>query len=205
MQSLKDRPTLGLLEEDNLSLLDGDDRALVESLLRRRPTYAEGSHDYDIFKEQEQLDSAAFRVGMIAFKQVWLFGLEDRSVSEVGSLLFGDDTLNSPETVTFDMLFATRVVHYLISDEDDPALTPLEPSTLETLPELMRDAPWEDDVAGYFEDLLDPIVEASSAATDKLAVRWLRQTLDRLDDEFGRISELDRPEVFESVLLLADT
>jgi hypothetical protein len=203
IESLRDRPTLSLLERDELSLLNEDDRALADSLLRHRPTYAADRHDYDIFKEQDQLDDAAFRVGLIAFKQVWLFGLGERSVSDVGDLVFGDETLNSPETVSFDSLFTTRIVRHLTSPHGDD-LAPIDSETLEELPDLVRDAPWEGDVPGYFEELLEPIREASSAA-DKLALQWLNETLDHLEDEFGRVSEIENPEIFESVLLLAET
>jgi len=201
LESLRDEPTLSILEKDELSLLDPDDRAVAESLLRQRPTYAEDRQTFDIFKSQDQLDETAFSVGMIAFKQMWLFGLHAESVAEVGKLVYGDRTLNSPDEVTFDLLFATRLVHFL-TDGDEP-LDPIDPSTLQDLPSIVRDAPWKDDRNGYFADLIEPIVESAPVATRKLTVRWLRQTLEHLEEEFGDVQNIDEPKYFTSVLLLA--
>jgi len=200
-ESLRDEPTLTILEKDELSLLSPDDRAVAESLMRQRPTYAADRNTFDIFKSQEQLDETAFSVGMIAFKQMWLFGLHADSVAEIGELVYGDETLNSPDSVTFDLLFATRVAQFLTGG-DDP-LAPLESSTVEELAETVREAPWKGRRDEYFSELVDPIVESAPTATRKLTVRWLRQTLDRLEDEFSDVHSIEDPKYFTPVLLLA--
>ncbi|MFB6263898.1 MAG: DUF6178 family protein [Bradymonadaceae bacterium] len=200
-ESLRDRPTLTLLEDDELSLLSPDDRALAESLTRRRPTWAADASNYEIFKEQDQIDDAALRLGLMAFKQVWLFSIQDQEVSDLAEVVFSDVTANPPDAVTFDLLFATRVANFLV-DRSTP-LAPLDLDALEQLPELFRNSPWEDDLEEYFEDLVRPMIGSSPVATEKLAVEWLERTLDHLDDEFGRVqTPIDTPGVFESVVLL---
>ncbi len=200
MESLRDNPTLSLIENDELSLLSPDDRAVAESLLRRRPTFAEDRRTFDLFKTQDQLDETALAVGMIAFKQVWLFGLHADSVAELAELVYGDDTYNSPDAVTFDTLFATTLSNYLISGE--PTLDPLAAAQLHDLPPMLREAPWQEDFEQYFESFVTSIVEAAPAATRKLATRWLHETLDRLDEELGEVQSIDEPKFFAPVLLV---
>lgn len=200
LESLRDNPTLSLIDEDELSLLGPDDRAIAESLLRRRPTYAEDRETYDIFKTQEQVDRAAFSVGMIAFKQMWLFGLHAESVAELAERIYGENLLNPPDAVTFDSLFATRVANYLL--DRDETLEPLDAADLEELAEILRSSPWEETFDDFFDNLVDPIVESAPVATRKLAVRWLRQTLEQLDGELGEVHSVDEPKYFEAVLLL---
>ena len=201
MESLRDNPTLSIIETDELSLLGPDDRAVAESLLRHRPTYAEDRQTFDIFKTQEQLDHAAFSVGMIGFKQVWLFGLHADSIADIGELVYGEATYNSPDEVTFDVLFATAVANFLAGEAPD--LAPLTADRLEQLPASLDEAPWADDLDAHFEELIGPIVETAPAASPKLARRWLEETLDRLDDEFGALRTVDQPEMFTPVVLIA--
>ena len=201
MQSLRDNPTLSLIESDELSLLSEDDRAVADSLLRHRPTFAKDSRTFDIFKTQEQIDSAAFSVGMIAFKQMWLFGLHAESVADLGELVYGEETYNSPDSVTFDTLFATRVANF-VAGGDEP-LQPLDPKRLDALPAKLRDEPWADNASDYFEELIAPIVESAPAATRKLTVRWLSETLERLEEEFGDMQRIDEPKFVAPVLLVS--
>ena len=203
MESLQERPTLSLIETDELSLLSEDDRAIAESLLRHRPTFAEDRETFDIFKTQEQVDSAAFSVGMIAFKQMWLFGLHADSVADLGEMVYGEDTYNSPDAVSFDTFFATRVANFVLGDDLDDPLAPLTADRLSQLPAKLREKPWEEDVESYFEALIDPIVESAPAATPKLTRRWLGETLERLDEELGEVHSIENPKFFAPVILVS--
>jgi hypothetical protein len=202
VQEMRDRPTLTLVDSDDYSLLGADDRALVESLLRTRPTYAADANTYDIFKSQEQLDDAAFRVGTIAFKQMWLFGIQEQDVGELAELIYSDETMNAPDEVTFETLFATRLVNFFADDVDGP-LAPLDPVKLRDLPELMRRAPWGEDPVDYLsDDLISPIVDAAPVATRNLVVKWVRETMSTLREEFAGIREVDEPKYVTSVVLV---
>jgi hypothetical protein len=202
VQEMRDRPTLTLVDSDDYSLLGADDRALVESLLRTRPTYAADANTYDIFKSQEQLDDAAFRVGTIAFKQMWLFGIQEQDVGELAELIYSDETMNKPDEVTFDTLFATRLVNFFADDIDGP-LAPLDAVKLRDLPELMRRAPWGEDPVDYLsDDLISPIVDAAPVATRNLVVEWVRETMSTLREEFAGIREVDEPKYMTSVVLV---
>jgi len=200
MEKLKDNPTLSLIETDELSLLGPDDRAVAKSLLRRRPTYAEDRQTYDLFKTQDQLDETALSVGMIAFKQIWLFGLHADTVTDVAELVYGEDTHNSPDAVTFDVLFATAVANFLL--DGDSGLDPLDAEQLSELPARLREAPWEEDRDEYFDDLIRPIIESAPAASYKLTDQWLDGTLERLDEELGGVQSVDDPKFFAPVLLV---
>ncbi|MFB6372211.1 MAG: DUF6178 family protein [Bradymonadaceae bacterium] len=202
MEKLKDNPTLSIIETDELSLLGPNDRAVAESLLRHRPTFAEDRQTFDIFKTQEQLDNAAFSVGMIGFKQVWLFGLHADTVADIGEVVYGDATHNSPDDVTFDVLFATSIANFLTAEE--PELDPLDADHLGQLPAILREAPWEEDLEGYFDEVISPIVEAAPATSPKLARRWLEETLETLDEELGAVQSIDEPKFFTPVLLVAN-
>lgn len=202
MEKLKDNPTLSIIETDELSLLSDDDRAVAESLLRHRPTFADDQQTFDIFKTQEQLDKAAFSLGMIGFKQVWLFGLHAETVADLGETVYGDTTHNSPDDVTFEVLFATSVANFLTAEET--GLDPLDGDRLDDLTAILRETPWEDDLEGYFDDLLSPIIDTAPAASPKLARRWLEETLETLDEELGAVQTVDEPKFFAPVVLVAN-
>ncbi|MGM0558959.1 MAG: DUF6178 family protein, partial [Myxococcota bacterium] len=147
IERLSHHPALTIVEGDRYSLLNDSERALAEALTRPRPVYAEDEATFDILKRQEQLDSAAFRIGQIAFKQLWLFALSQQSVSDIAELIYGEETLNDPTSVTFDSLFATWLANFLIAGE--PKLQPLTGPEIQKLATIVHDAPWESENAFF--------------------------------------------------------
>lgn len=201
LESLEHRPTLSIVEGDRYSLLDDDERALAESLSRPRPTFAWDAMRHEIFKSQEQLDSAAFRIGMIAFKQLWLFAVAHQTLETLAELIYSEQTTNEPVAVTFDTLFATWVANFLLAGE--AALRPLRPGGIKRLSKVLREAPW-DDQQGYFKALLDQVNDSVPVASNRLCVRWINQTLERLAEEFGQITSVEKAAFFQDVLLVSD-
>jgi len=208
LEELRDRPTLSLIEGDRYSLLDEDERALAESLERQRPTFAADAATFDVFKEQSQVDSASFGVGMIAFKQLWLFGVQGESVADVAESLFGEDTATSPEAATFNTLFATYLGRRLL--DETPSLNPLDTEMLARLPDAIRefrpdDGDWSDTATGTLNDVVESIVEETPVEARKLAIRWMTDTLETLDEELGDVRQIDKPDFFAEVVLVENS
>lgn len=199
--ALKDRPTLTLVAGELYSLLNPDERALFEGLADLRPSFAEDRFTFDIFREQAQVDQAALALGLIAFKQLWLFGVLGQKVEDLATMLYEGAVQNPPDMVSFDALFATALVTQLLHDKSE--LRGLTPNELRVLPEVLAKAPWGDDPVGYFEDLIAPILMKLPAATTGLATRWLRQTLDLLTEELAGVTSYLGPEPFLELLLVA--
>lgn len=202
IESLVHRPTLSLIEGDHFSLLNADERALAESLMRPRPTFAADRQTYEIFKAQSQLDQAAFTLGLLAFKQLWLFAVVRTTPAEIGQTVYGPESVNDPSTVSFDSLFATWLAHRMLDQE--PSFAPVSADELDRLAAVVRDAPWEDDLVGYVEPLLGPVLEALPPQTNRLMMRWVRQTIERLTDELAGVTAVEFAAIFEEVLLVRE-
>jgi hypothetical protein len=201
LAALEERPALTLLDGERYSLLNEDERALAESLDRPRPTFAWDWRRYEIFKSQEQLDSAAFRIGMIAFKQIWLFTVAGQTPDALGEALHSDEVANEPATATFDALFATWLARFILGE--DPSLNPLRSTEIELLIERINLAPWDaEDGAAFFKPLLERINAHVPPGSNRLFTRWTIQTLARLDDEFAGVTLVDNPAIFQDVLLV---
>ena len=199
--ALRERPTLSLIEGVPHSLLNPDEQALFEGLTDLRPTYAEDRHTFSIFLNQKQVDQAALRIGMVAFKQLWLFGVVQKSVEDLAALVYDGVLLNEPDMVSFDVFFSTALATYLL--QDDPAIRGLTPNELRVLPEAIGKAPWGEDPVGYFEALIGPMLVELPSSTTRLATRWLRDTLELLDDELAAVTDYIGPEPFLELLLVA--
>ena len=200
-KSLTQRPTLSLVEGVPFSLLNADDAAIFEGLTDLRPTYAEDRHTFDIFHRQAQVDTAALRLGLVAFKQLWLFGVVGKTVEELAPFVYEGLLLNEPDMVSFDVFFATALSTHLLHQE--PALRGLTANELRVLPEALRAQPWGEDPIGFFEPLIGPILIELPAATTGLATRWLKETLDWLTDELAMVTDYIGPEPFLELVLVA--
>lgn len=199
--ALKERPTLTLVSSELYSLLNPDERALFEGLADLRPSFAEDRYTFDIFRDQSQVDKAALQLGLIAFKQLWLFGVLGQKVEDLATTLYEGTLLNSPDMVSFDALFATAITTYLLHERSE--LRGLTPNELRVLPEILAAAPWGDDPVGYFEELIAPILITLPATTTGLATRWLRQTLEHLREELAAVTAYIGPEPFLEIVLVA--
>lgn len=201
LASLEDRPCLTLLDEQRYSLLNEDERALAESLDRPRPTFAWDWQSFEIFKSQEQLDHAAVRIGMLAFKQIWLFGALEQTPQSLRDALASQALANNETTTTFDIIFATWLARFIL--EGTPRVDPLDGDEIAELIKRVDQAPWDGDAgAAYFKPLLDIFDEKIPSSSTTLFTRWVVATLARLDDEFAGVSPLDNPAIFQEVLLV---
>lgn len=201
LESLEHRPTLSIVEGSRYSLLNADERALADSLSRPRPTFAWDSTRYETFKTQDQLDSAAFRIGMLAFKQLWLFVVAHQTLETLAEAIYSDDTANEAVAVTLDTLFATWVANYLLGGE--ASLRPLRPGGIMRLGKVLREAPWDNGEGGYFKALLDRVNQSVPVASNRLFARWLNQTLERLGEEIAQLKTVDEVGYFQELLLVA--
>ncbi len=201
VRELEDRPTLSLIEGLPYSLLNPDEAALFEGLADVRPTFARDRESFELFCTQEQIDLAALRIGLVAFKQLWLFGVTNHSVEELANMVYEGVLLNEPDTVSFDTFFATALLTQIL--DDNPAIRGLTTTELRAVPNVLRDRPWSDDPLGYFEPVIGPMLVELPPETTGLATRWLRQTLDWLIDELAPVTGFDGPEPYLELLLVA--
>ncbi len=200
-RTLEDRPTLSLIEGVPYSLLNPDETALFEGLADLRPTFGRDRETFEIFRHQDQIDLAALRIGMVAFKQLWLFGVTDNTVEDLANLVYEGTLLNEPDSVSFDAFFATALATHIIRQE--PALRGLTSEELRTLPQALRDKPWDDDPIQFFESVIGPMLVELPPETTGLATKWLDQTLDWLIDELAPVRDYIGPEPYLELLLVA--
>lgn len=196
---IRRRPTLTLVERERFSLLRAADAALCDAILRPRPMFAEISGDRDSFHTQDQVDRAALRLGLIAFKQLWLFGVMSVSPGELVQRTMSGLWLSEAPDLTFDAFFATALAQVLV--ERPPDTFGLRPGELNKLPALLRAKPWGDDAIGFFEPVVGPVLEELPAGV-RLVGRWLETALAELHDELAAVSNVDTPELFRGLLVL---
>lgn len=196
---LRRRPATTIIEGVRFSLLRGPDAALCEALLRARPMYSAAPTEQDIFHTQSQVDDAALRLGLIAFKQLWVFGVLGVAPGELVRLAYGDVWLNEPPTVTFDAIFATWVASYMLGRKPD--MYGLSSAEVQRLPEVLRSRPWEGDLLGFFDALVGQLLESLPAGA-RLMTRWLEQTVDELADELGSVAGIDDVAMFTDVVIV---
>lgn len=201
VHELRRRPTLTLIESERFSLLSEKDQALFEALTRARSEFATTEGDFAYFDRQSQVDEAAMRLGMIAFKQLWFFAVRGISPAELASLVYSDKVTNTPPSVTLDSLFRTAISLGLTTGETE--LRGLTTDELTTLAETLRAKPWGDDPIGHFEPLIGEMFESLPPSTVAFASAWLKRSLEILEEEFAGVREFDQPEIFENVVLLA--
>lgn len=197
---IRRRPTLTLVEGQRFSLLGEADATLCESIASVRPTYADSIGDRDIFHTQSQVDDAAQRLGLIAFKQLWLFGIMKTSPPELVHRASGGLWLNDADQLTFDGFFATAVAQVLLGTPVDTL--GLSPSELSKLPARLRERPWEDDLLGAFEPLVGPVLEALGPAS-RLMTTWLESTVAELQDELAAV-EAPEPQLLTGLLVVQE-
>jgi hypothetical protein len=193
---LTKRPTLSIVDGQPYSLLGEDDQLLMEGLSRSRPVFMwNGGHS--IFTQQSQVDDVAGRLALIAFKQLWAFGIERMSPS---SLIANMHTLeNSALDLTFDLLFATKLSNTIL--QRSPAMKPFDAGSLAALVIQLQARPWEEDPISYFSDFLAPLIDALGPSAVRTSSRWLQTTLTRLDDELAGLREIS-PLLHTNVLLI---
>ncbi len=197
---IEDRPTLSLVEGVPFSLLSPDEAALFEGLQDLRPSYARDRYEFEVFNRQKQVDDAAVRIGMVAFKQLWLFGVQQKTVEELAPLVYEGSLKNEPDRVSFDVFFATAVATLLVAGKAE--LRGLTVEELGELPAKLRERSWEEDMLGAFEPVIGPILVAMPAATARLATRWLEETLERLVDELAAVEAVEEVEPLLDLVLV---
>ena len=199
VQSLRRRPTLTLIEGERFSLLRSADAALCESLQNVRPLYANEAGERMPFSEQSQVDDAARRLALVAFKQLWLFGVHRVTPDSIANHVAAGKWHNDPSTLTFDAFFASAVASVVVGLKPNVSFPSDE---LGKLPTRLRERAWDDDPIATFEVLIGPALESLGGAA-RLMTRWLEDTLGQLEDELSRVSEPE-PALIGSVLVLSD-
>lgn len=197
---LRRRPTSTIVDGVRFSLLRGADESLCESLLTARPMYSDAvGSTPEIFHTQAQVDDAALRLGLIAFKQMWLFGIQGVSPGELVRLAYGDVWANEAIDVTFDAIFGTWVACRLL--DRPPDMYGLSAGEVAALPARVAGRLWEGKLLDTFEGVVGRTLEALPAAA-RLLTRWLEATVTELEEELGPLQEVDNPAYFTSILLV---
>lgn len=184
-------------------MLNPDEEALFEAVARPRPTFAWDQYDHETFHTQEQLDSAALRIGTVAFKQLWLFGVAQQTLDSLAGLLYGGVVINEPVEVSFDTIFATVLATHLLTGT--PEVRAISLAELQRLPAILTARPWANDPIAYFEPVLGPILVTLPKATASLSTRWLHAVLEQLIGELALVEHIDNPAFFTASLLLSST
>ena len=199
---LERRPTLTLLDGLPYSLLRPDDAALMEELMRTRPTYARDAQTFELFEHQEQVDHAALRLGRIALKQLWTFALGRMGPDDLVDLASQEGLANEAIDITFDALFGTWLAN--LSTRHRGSFDPLGPEELAAWLEILRKRPWEDaSILKVFAGLFDHVQATLPPQATGLLVQWVESTLADHLDEFGMLVDAaDMHAVATSLLLV---
>jgi hypothetical protein len=128
-RQLVQRGNLSIVE-DNLSLLDTADAELFAGLTARRPTL-NGTYDTP-FRSLADIEAVAMRLGEIAFVELVMYGTFRHTRDELAAMVFDPERNVSPvDTVTFRVLFATRILGELLKSGRE--LAPLRLDQLHTV------------------------------------------------------------------------
>ena len=175
------RAALTLIDDVPYSLLDADDRGMVEGLLRPRPLYhGVGDSFARPFGSSADARTAASRLTMLAFEVTALYGLLGVTPDTLRSALFRDDVHPAPELVTIGTLVRTSVILWALGAPE--ALRPI------TLAELGNLVPIR--AKNLFAAASEKIDASGALESDARAVAdaWLRRVTAALEDELGGLS-----------------
>lgn len=200
-RQLSARHTLTMVDGHEYSLLNDDERAFMEGLMRIRPTFAKDQESFDLFKRQAQVDQAALMLGQMAIKQLWLFGVKQQSVEQLATLIYQDALLIEPIDVTFDMCMATMLATLMARGE--ASLTPLAPQDIGALLVTLRQRPWEEDFAAYFNPIFTEAMRLLPQSSLALFGRWVQAQVERLLDELGQLVDERDAMIVRTLVLLA--
>lgn len=201
-RQLERRPTLTLVAGEAFSLLRPDDAALLEELMRQRPTYARSALEFELFQHPAQVDDAAVRLGRIALKQLWTFALQRLSIEDLVALTQREGLLNEPIDFTFDALFTTWLAHHII--EGRGSFEPLERAQVAALLGALREEPWaEVGARQHFAAIFEGAQAFLPGGADRLLDDWLTDTLATLQDELGQLRDAEDALVIQQLLLLS--
>jgi hypothetical protein len=113
------------LVDGSLSLLDENDQDLFDGLLTKRPCLS-GTYDTP-FRSIADIESVALRLGEVAFVELIMFGTFRHTKDELAAMVFDETRNASPVvSVTFRVLFATRVLGELLKPGRELAPLPLD-------------------------------------------------------------------------------
>lgn len=196
-RELEKRPTLTILEGERFSLLNEDERAFFEGISRPRPVLQD-PEGFRNFERQADIDSAAGRLALIAFKQIWTFGIEKFEAASIAELA---TTCANPATeLGFDLLFRTRVANELLKQ---PSYTPLNATKLAELARLINERVQNDDSFEYFKEMMADTVVAVGPNAARPISAWISASITRLTEEIGSVMNPDPALLGEVVLLEA--
>ncbi len=196
-------PHLTLRDDQPLSLLSPPDRLLVQGLLEPRPSFAPRDLNYTVpFENLDQLEEAAARLSLVAYKITATFGLLGLTHDTLTTLAYQEQILPPVEQLTLDTLLSTFVVTCTLSPQTG-FLHPLNRETLaqaiegplqqatQTLQNLggtpRREAWAQTDLFQTAQQrLISPIHRDPASAA--IAGAFWRNHLERLLEEFAALS-----------------
>ena len=125
---------LSLIDDAPYSLLNTEEKLLVDSLLDPRPTYHDPDKAFsEPFSSLADLERSALRLSRLAFKITALFGLaSDLDHSAIAQIAFAPGTLPPVEAIDLDTLLTTLVARRALAC-DGATLRPLDPGELAAL------------------------------------------------------------------------
>jgi hypothetical protein len=194
---MRHRPTLTLIDGEKFSLLEPRDAQLFESVTQVRPTVFLDAPD--VFREQAQLDATALRIATIALKQLWAFSIREYNPASLAKIATSSENLNEPDHLTFDLMLRTALSNVLLDRDLD---APLDSSELNRLASRLREAPWGDDLTGFFEPVTSEFPLALPATMLSLSTRWVAEQVAHLSDELSPVVAVEDAQLFAPVVLV---
>ncbi len=197
-RQLVERGNLSLTDARS-SLLDRADADLVDGLLDKRPTLS-GTHDTP-FRTLADVETAARRVGEIAFAELVHFGLFRHTRDELVAMVYDSERCATPvEFVSFRALFATRMFREL--EQPGAELRPLDLATVHRVGAKLGSV--EEAHERLTADGLRLVCGRSDARhLAGMATAYAAKIAGWILDEFGDRTRPVQPQVASQVVLLA--
>jgi len=201
-KQLIERGNLSLVDELPFSLCDTGEGDLLGGLSAQRPlrskTYSEG------FESLAEIERAAAVIALLAYKELWTFGLRNHRREELAATLFGPPGSITPiEDVGFDALLATHAVvgineppgHFKLVDREAIRSLIAEHVSAEGL---------SDALSTSLQLAVAPAAGGDIEATRRLASLWVHAVERRLVEEYGHLqpSAADQTEFLPNLVLV---
>lgn len=196
------RENLSLVDELPASLCGSTDADLLDGLGQLRPLNSR-LHQTG-FSEIQEVEATANRLALIAYKELWTFGVRQHRKTDLVQLFVGPPRAVAPlDDISFDSILATTAAAVL----GDGSAT-LRLMTANKARILVTEHLSGEGISDAFSAALAKVAALGEGkggdAAKHLAEIWTTEVSGRLTDEYGNLesSSFDDPEFLSSLLLI---
>ncbi|MFA5624776.1 MAG: DUF6178 family protein [Bradymonadales bacterium] len=153
---LLERGLLSIIDDSPLSLLDDQQRDIVNGLLQEkpRPRYS----TMDGFATLGDIEQSALQIADLAFLELFVYAVLKRSREDLARLAYENDLIGGVESVSFDKLILTYLTRKYRNDAD--LWAPFDESKYPSREELLA-AVQVDNVQSMMSETTNPTLEMS--------------------------------------------